>query len=102
MATSSSQSARRRRPPHWITANAMTTTTGPNEASAAWVAGKVTLKHSTPSAPSSIGDAFQVSTEVLLLALMNDDSSQVSARSAVEDLIGSLPPDSKLPSLSLI
>src|SRR5450759_3498966 len=80
------------------TARPTPTTTGPNEASAAWVAGKVTLKHSTPSAPSSIGDAFQVSTEVLLLALMNDDSSQVSARSAVEDLIGSLPPDSKLPS----
>jgi DNA-binding transcriptional MocR family regulator len=29
---------------------------------------------------------------------MNNDSSQVSAQAAVEDLIGSLPPDSKLPS----
>ena len=100
------------------TARPTPTVTGLKDASAACVAGKVMLKHSTPSAPSSSGDAFHVSREVLLLALMSNDSSlaspqattqaptqamvrgsaQASALAAVEDLVGSLPPDSKLPS----
>src|SRR5450755_3418261 len=104
------------------TARPTPTITWLKEASAACVAGKVMLKHSRPSAPSSGGDAFHVSREVLLLALMNNDSSmtspramaqamaqataqapaqaspQASALAAVEDLVGSLPPGSKLPS----
>src|SRR5262249_58311657 len=61
-------------------------------------AGNVTLKHITPSAPSSSGDASSRSTEVLLLDLMNNDSSALSATTAVEALVTSLPPDSRLPS----
>src|ERR1700684_4076157 len=72
------------------TARPTPTTTGLNEASAACVAGNVMLKHSTPTAPSSSGDAFHASREVLLLALMNDDNSQASApalaQAAAEDL----------------
>jgi DNA-binding transcriptional MocR family regulator len=64
------------------------------------------LKHATPMAPRSNGDAFAVSTEVLLLALMNNDSSweavqagtRARAHSLIEDLVRSLPAGSRLPS----
>src|SRR5215475_339347 len=74
------------------------TSTGLNEASAAVVAGKVTLKKMTPSAPSASGAAFLPATEVLLLALMNNDSSSVSVASRIEDMVQSMPPSSRLPS----
>ncbi len=80
------------------TARPTPTTSGLNDASAARVAGNVTLKHSTPTAPSSMGDAFRRSREVLLLDLMNNDSSVPSATAAIEALVTSLPPDSRLPS----
>src|SRR5580700_4646569 len=74
------------------------TRTGLNDASAAVVAGKVRLKDRTPTAPSSTGDASLAKREVLLLSLMKDDSSNGFATARMESLIGSLPPDSKLPS----
>ena len=80
------------------TARPTPTTTGLNDASAAVVAGKVRLKDKTPSVPSSTGDASLENREVLLLSLMNNDSSDLSALASMEALIGSLPPDSKLPS----
>ena len=81
-----------------ITERPTPTSTGLKEASAAVVAGKVTLKNMTPSAPSASGAAFLPATEVLLLALMNDDSSSASVTSRIEDLVQSMPPGSRLPS----
>jgi len=53
----------------------------------------------TPTAPSSNGAAFLVSSEVLLLAFMNNDSSRgPEALTAIADLVRNLPPDSRLPS----
>src|SRR3984957_20059369 len=81
------------------TARPAPTRTGPNARSAATVAGNVMLKHATPVAPRSSGDAFLDSTEVLLLSFMNNDSSTGQAAQAViEDLVSSLPAGSKLPS----
>src|SRR5262245_7191631 len=74
------------------------TVTGLNAASAALVAGKVTLKHATPRAPRARGAAFLPTREVLLLDLMNDDSSSVAVASRIEGLIQSVPPGSRLPS----
>jgi len=96
-----------------ITDRPTPTTSGLNEVSAAVVAGKVMLKQMTPIAPSSSGTVFLAAAlrspafrsaaslteaEVLPLALMNDDSSQASARAGLEALVRSLPPESKLPS----
>src|SRR5258706_3045970 len=81
------------------------TATGLNAASAALVAGNVTLKQATPMAPSARGAAFLPTTEVLLLTLMNDDSSSAVVASriegliqSIEGLIQSMPPGSRLPS----
>src|SRR5215813_10642611 len=74
------------------------TVTGLNAASAALVAGKVTLKQATPMAPSASGAAFLPTSEVLLLRLMNDDSSSAAVASRIEGLIQSVPPGSRLPS----
>jgi DNA-binding transcriptional MocR family regulator len=74
------------------------TATGLNAASAALVAGKVTLKQATPRAPTASGAAFLPTTEVLLLRLMNDDSSSAAVASRIEGLTQSIPPGSRLPS----
>ena len=84
------------------TARPTPTTIGLKTVSAPLVAGNVMLKHSTPSAPSSMGGAFRSRTEVLLLALMNDDSNQASALAAVERLVTSMPTGSKLPSYRVL
>src|SRR5258708_23840165 len=81
-----------------ITDRPTPTSIGLNDASAATVAGKVTLKHATPSAPSMSGAAFLLAIEVLLLALMNEDSNYSSALASVETLIQSMPAESRLPS----
>ncbi len=81
-----------------ITERPTPTWTGLKDASAAVVAGKVTLKNMTPSTPSASGAAFLPATEVLLLALMNNDSSSASVASRIEDLVQSMPPGSRLPS----
>src|SRR6185437_12123981 len=84
------------------------TASGLNETSAAAVAGKVRLKHTTPSAPrmnalAFLDGAFVLASEVLLLSLMNDGSnslavSAVRAKVGLEQLVQALPPDSRLPS----
>src|ERR1022692_3080855 len=81
-----------------ITDRPTPTSTGGNEDSAGVVAGKVMLKQTTPIAPSASGAAFPLKTEVLLLSLMNDDSSQTSPQAGIERLVRSLPPGSRLPS----
>src|SRR5712692_2044984 len=84
------------RPP--ITERPTPTSTGLKDASAAVVAGNVRLKQTTPRQPSASGAAFLSGTEVLLLSFMNKDSSPTSIGSALESLIQSMPPGSRLPS----
>jgi len=87
-----------------ITDRPAPTKSGLNDLSAAVVAGNVRLKQMTPSIPSASGPAFasdaafEFGTEVLLLALMNDDSNSGSAQVGLELLIKELPPESRLPS----
>src|SRR5258706_9912328 len=88
-----------------MTERPTSTASGLNATSAALVAGNVTLKQVTPMAPSARGAAFLPTTEVLLLTLMNDDSSSAVVASriegliqSIEGLIQSMPPGSRLPS----